>query len=62
MSDRNSLLTEAERKKYRSATGQLNWTAGISRPDISVSICEASTKLKNTIIADVYYVTKSSEM
>ena len=58
MSDRNSLLTEAERKKYRSATGQLNWAAGISRPDISFSICVASIKLKNTTIADAYYVTK----
>ena len=58
MSDCNSLLTEAERTKYRSATGQFNWAADISRPDISFSICEASTKLKNVTIADVYYVNK----
>ena len=33
MSDHNSPLTEAERTQYRSAVGQLNWVAEISRPE-----------------------------
>ena len=53
MPDHNSLLTEAERTQYRSAVGQLNWVAGISRPDINFSVCEASTKLKYATVADV---------
>ena len=58
MSDRNSPLTKTERTQYKSAVGQLNWVAGISRPDISFSVCKASTKLKNATVADVYYVNK----
>ena len=58
MSDRNSLLTETERTKYRNATGQLNWVAGISRTEISFSVCEASTKSKNATVADAYHVNK----
>ena len=58
MSDRNSPLTEAERTQYRSVVGQLNWVAGISRSDISFSVCEDSTKFKNVTVADIYYVNK----
>ena len=58
MSDRNSTRTEAERTKYRSVAGQLNWVACISRPEISFSVCEASTKFKIATVADVYYVNK----
>ena len=38
--------------------GQLKWVAGISRPDISFSICEASTKFKQTTVAHVIYFKK----
>lgn len=58
MSDRNSTRTEAQRTKYRSVAGQLNWVACISRPEISFSVCEASTKFKIATVADVYYVNK----
>ena len=54
MSDRNSPLTAAERLQYRSVVGQINWVAGISRPDTSFSVYEASTKT----VADVYHVNK----
>ena len=46
MSDHNNPLTKAERTQHRSATGQVNWVAGISRPGISSSVCRASTKFK----------------
>ena len=58
MSDHNSLLTEAERTEYRSAIGKLNWVAVISKPDISFSVCKASTKFKNATVADAYYIKK----
>ena len=47
-----------EKTSYRSAVGQLNWAVGISRPDISFSICETSTKFKQATVADVLYVNK----
>ena len=37
---KNSLLSNEEKTSCRSAVGQLNWFAGISRPDISFSVCE----------------------
>ena len=46
MSDHTNPLTEAERTQHRSAIGQVNWVAGISRPGISSSVCKASTKFK----------------
>ena len=46
---------------YRSAVGQLNQVTGISRPDISSSVCEASTKFKQGAVADVIYVNKIIE-
>ena len=42
----------------RSAVSQLNWVAGISRPYISFSVCEASTKFKNAATKDVPYINK----
>ena len=47
-----------KKTSYRSAVGQLNWVAGIVRPHISFSVCEASTKFKQATVADVPYVNK----
>ena len=47
-----------KKTSYRNAVGQLNWVVGISRPDISFSICENSTKFKQATVADVLYVNK----
>ena len=43
---------------YRSAVGQINWVAVISRPDIKFSACEMSTKFKQATTADTIYVNK----
>ena len=51
-------MSNEEKTSYRSAVGQLNWVAEISRPDISFSVCEASTKFKQATVADVLYVNK----
>lgn len=41
---------------HRSAVSQLSWSAGISRPYNSFSMCKASTKFKNATIKDVPYI------
>ena len=51
-------LTEMERKDYRRAVGQINWVSGISRPDISFYVCDASTKSQNATITDALKVNK----
>ena len=58
MNENNSLLPNKEKTSHRSAVGQLNRVAGILRPDISFSVCEASTKFKQATVADVLYVSK----
>ena len=58
ISNRNSPITEAETTQFKRPVGQLNRVAGISRPDISFSVCKASTKFKNAIVADVSSVRK----
>ena len=55
MSDHKSQLTEVERTQYRGVVGHLNWVAGISRPDISFSVCGASSRC-------IYISTKLSGM
>mgnify|MGYP001796156622 CR=1 FL=1 len=55
---KNKPLSETERTSYRSVVGQLNWISGISRPDISFSVCEASTKFTSATVADIQYVNK----
>ena len=46
------------RTKLRGALGRLNWLAGISRPEISFDVCEASTKVKNAIVSDLLGINK----
>ena len=58
LKEKNSPLSNEEKMSYRSVVGQLNWVAGISRPDISFPVCEASTKFKQATVADVLYVNK----
>ena len=51
-------LTEIDRKDYYSAVGQLNWVSGISQPDISFYVCDASTKFQNATITHALKVNK----
>ena len=50
--EQNSPLKEEEKTLYHSATGQLDWVAGITTPDICFAVCEASTKLKHTTVCE----------
>ena len=56
--DRNISLTKGERTLYKSIVGQLNWVAGISRPDINFAVCESSTEFSDTTVADIIYANK----
>ena len=49
-------MSNEEKTSYRHAIGQLNWVAGIWRPNISFSVCEASTKFKQAIVGNVPYM------
>ena len=58
LKENNKLLTNEEKTSHRGAVGQLNRVAGISRPDTSFSVCEASTKFKQATVADLPYDNK----
>ena len=51
-------LTEQEVAQLRRAIGQMNWVAGISRPDISFSVCEASTNIKHSTVDSLLRMNK----
>ena len=55
---KNDVLIDKEKTLCRRIVGQLNWMAGISRPDVSFYICEASTKLNNSTISDAVKINK----
>ena len=49
LKENNSLLSNEEKTSNRSVVGQLNCVAGISRPDISFSVCEAAQTYRRSI-------------
>ena len=51
-------VTESERKQLRCAIGQLNWAAGITRPDISFAVCRWSTQVNSAIVNDLIEANK----
>ena len=55
---KNAPLTDKEWSHYRVAVGQLNWLAGISHPEISFDVCQASAKIKSATVADIVDINK----
>ena len=51
-------LTKTEIRQLRGAIGQMNWLSGISRPEISYDVCEASTNLKNANVDSLLKMNK----
>lgn len=51
-------VTESERTSLRAAIGQLNWIAGMSRPDLSFDVCQLSSLVKNATVSDMIYANK----
>ena len=56
--EKHEPVTEDERKHFRRAIGQLNWAAGISRPDISFAVCQLSTRVNGAVVSDLIEVNK----
>ena len=46
-------LNKSEFKAYRGITGQLNWTAENTRPDLAFDVRHLATRNKNATIADI---------
>ena len=49
----NEDLNKAEFKAYRGLTGQLNWVAESTRPDLAFDTRHLATRNKNAKIADI---------
>ena len=45
-------MDEEERKDFQRAAGQLLLVSGITRPDMLFHTCDASTRFKNSTVAD----------
>ena len=58
LTNKETKIDQEENKLLRGVIGQLNWLAGITHPDTSYNVCEASTKVKDATIADVLSVNK----
>ena len=43
-------VTGQEKSKLRSLIGQLNWIAGVSRPDVGFGVCQLSSAFKNATV------------
>ena len=55
---RDSPLSKAEIKSYRTLIGQLGWIAGQTRPDLSFDVCDLSSSVKNATIKDLLRANK----
>ena len=53
LSEQGSQLSTADRKKFRSIVGQLNWAARQTRPDLIFDVLELSMKFNNSTGADM---------
>ena len=54
----HSPLLSSERSEFRTIVGQLNWLAGITRPDLSFDVCQLSVVAKESTIADAKLLNK----
>ena len=51
-------LTHEEPTQYWGATGQLNWLATISHPELIFEVCNASSKTKDATVVDTISINK----
>ena len=58
-SDKLRQLTDHERTLLRKALGQLNWLANISRPEISFTVSEISSRVNSSSVSDLLSVNKA---
>ena len=51
-------LSDSEKSEYRALTGQLNWIATHTRPDIAFDVCELSVAWNTATVADLLRLNK----
>ena len=51
-------LIKEETTSLQASLKKLNWSAGMTRPEISFKVCQISTSVKNATAADILYVNK----
>ena len=56
--DTKSAVTDIEKKQLRAVTGQLNWIAEISRPDVDFDTCQLSTRIREATVSDLQHANK----
>ena len=59
LADKQRALTDAEKKQLRGLLGQLNWLAGMSRPEISFTVSELSSRIRSSTIIDIVTANKT---
>ena len=52
-------ISESERTEIRKAIGKLNWLAGMTRPEISFTVSDVSSRITSATIADIKLVNKT---
>ena len=57
--DKSRLLADVEKSILRGALGQLNWLAGITRPEVSFSVSEISSRIGSATVADIFAVNRT---
>ena len=55
----NRNLVDIEKTILRGALGQLNWLSGITRPEISFTVSEISSRISSATVADILTVNKT---
>ena len=52
-------VNEAERSQIRQAIGRLNWVAGMTRPEISFTVSEISSRIGSATLDDIKRINKT---
>ena len=52
-------LVDVEKTILRGALGQLNWLSGITRPEISFTVSEISSRISSATVADILTINKT---
>ena len=61
MQNKDALLTEDEKWKFRSIVGQLSWISTQTRPDVAFDVCELSQLYSRANVGDLVRVNKTMQ-
>ena len=57
--DNQEPVNDCERKEIRKAIGKLNWLAGMTRPEISFTVSDVSSRITSAKISDIKLINKT---